>query len=148
GNLTGVASLVDEIGPKRLELAHEVLPSTSVFAVLINQTTPAAETLSRDVQSASRALGQTAHILNASTEGEMEVAFARLAQLRAGVLVVTNDVFFNTHPDQLVALAARHAIPTIYPWSEYVIAGGLMSYGTSLADIYRQAASYVARILK
>src|SRR5262249_33289277 len=90
GNLTGLASLVDEIGPKRLELVHEQLPTTSVFAVLVNPTSPAAETVSRDAQSAARALGQTVHILNASTESEVDVAFARLAQLRAGALLVTN----------------------------------------------------------
>jgi ABC-type uncharacterized transport system substrate-binding protein len=148
GNLTGVSSLVEEIGPKRLELVHELLPTASVFAVLINQTNPTAETVSKDAQSAARALGQTVHILNASTEGEIDIAFARLAQLQAGALLVTNDVFFNNHPDQLVALAARHAIPVIYSWSEFVVAGGLMSYGTSLAHVYRQLAIYVARILK
>jgi ABC-type uncharacterized transport system substrate-binding protein len=133
GNLTGISSLVDELGPKRLELVHELLPTTSVLAVLINPTNPAADTISRDMQSAARALGRTVHILNASTEGEIDIAFARLAQLQAGGLLVTNDVFFNNHPDQLVALAARHAIPVIYSWSEFVVAGGLMSYGTSLA---------------
>jgi putative ABC transport system substrate-binding protein len=148
GNLTGVASLVDEIGPKRLELVHELLPTTSVFAVLVNPTNPAAETVSRDAQSAARALGQTVHILNANTEGEVDVAFARLAQLRAGALLVTNDAFFNNHPDQFVALAARHAIPVIYPWREFVVTGGLMSYGTSIVHLYRQVAIYVARILK
>jgi ABC-type uncharacterized transport system substrate-binding protein len=148
GNLTGVASLVDEIGPKRLELVHELLPTTSVFAVLVNPTSPAAETVSRDVKSAARALGQTVHILNASTEGEVDAAFARLAQLRAGALLVTNDAFFNNHPDQFVALADRHAIPVIYPWREFVVTGGLMSYGTSIVHLYRQVAIYVARILK
>ena len=148
GNLTGVASLVDEVGPKRLELVHELLPTTSMFAVLVNPTSPAAETVSRDVQSAARALGQTVHILNATTGGEIDVAFARLAQLRAGALLVTNDPFFNSHPDQLVALAARHAIPVVYAWREFVIAGGLMSYGTSIPHVYRQLAIYVARILK
>jgi putative ABC transport system substrate-binding protein len=120
-----------------------------VFGVLINPASLAAETISKDVQSAARALGQTVHILNAGTEGDLDEAFARLAQLRAGALLVTNDVFFNNHPDQLVTLAARHAIPVIYPWSEFVVAGGLMSYGSSLAHAYRQLASYyVARILK
>jgi putative ABC transport system substrate-binding protein len=148
GNLTGVASLVDEIGPKRLELVHELLPTTSVFAVLINPKSPAAETISRDAQSAARALGQTVHILNASNEGEIDVAFASLAQLRAGALLVTNDPFFNNHPDQLVALAARRAIPVIYSWRDFVVAGGLMSYGTNIPDVYRQLAIYVVRILK
>src|SRR5262249_32621914 len=145
GNLTGISSLVDELGPKRLELIHELLPTTSVLAVLINPTNPAADTISRDMQSAARTLGQTVHILNASTEGEIDIAFARLAQLQAGALLVTNDVFFNNHPDQLVSLAARHAIPVIYSWSEFVVAGGLMSYGTSLAHSYRQLAIYVVR---
>jgi putative ABC transport system substrate-binding protein len=86
--------------------------------------------------------------LNASTEGEVDAAFARLAQLRAGALLVTNDAFFNNHPDQFVALAARHAIPVIYPWREFVVTGGLMSYGTSIVHLYRQVAIYVARILK
>jgi putative ABC transport system substrate-binding protein len=86
--------------------------------------------------------------LNASTESEVDAAFARLAQLRAGALLVTNDPFFNNHPNQFVALAARHAIPVIYPWREFVVTGGLMSYGTSLVHSYRQAAIYVARILK
>src|SRR5262245_51303139 len=146
GNLTGLASLVNEIGP--MELVHELLPTTSVFAVLVNPASPAAETVSRDAQSAARALGQTVHILNASTESEVDAAFARLAQLRAGALLVTNDPFFNNHPNQFVALAARHAIPVIYPWREFVVTGGLMSYGTSLVHAYRQAAIYVARILK
>jgi putative ABC transport system substrate-binding protein len=119
-----------------------------VFAVLVNPTSPAAETVSRDAQSAARALGQTVHILNASTEDEIDVAFARLAQLRAGALLVTNDAFFNTHADQLLALAARHTVPVIYPWREFVVAGGLMSYGTGIVHLGRQAAIYVARILK
>jgi putative tryptophan/tyrosine transport system substrate-binding protein len=139
GNLTGVASLVDEIGPKRLELVHELLPTASVIALLINPTNPAAETMSRDVQAAARALGQVVHILNASTVGEIDTALARLVQLRAGALLVTNDAFFNTRPEQLVALAARHALPAIYPWREFVVAGGLMSYGTSIAHFAKWA---------
>jgi putative ABC transport system substrate-binding protein len=98
GNLTGVASLVDEVGPKRLELAHELLPTTSALAILINPTNPAAETMSRAVQSAARTLGQMVHILNASTEGEIDMAFTRLAELRAGAILVANDAFFNSHP--------------------------------------------------
>jgi putative ABC transport system substrate-binding protein len=148
GNLTGVASLVDEVGPKRLELVHELLPATSVIALLINPINPAAETMSRDVHAAARTLGQTVHILSASTEGEIDTAFAGFAQLRVGALLVINDAFFNNHADQLVALAARHALPAIYPWREFVVAGGLMSYGTSIAHLYRQVGIYVGRILK
>src|SRR5262249_24454218 len=148
GNLTGVASLVDEIGPKRLELVHDLLPTTSVFAVLVNPTNPAAETISRGAQSAARELGQTSHVFNARTAGEVDAALARVAQLLAGALLVTNDPFFNNRPDQFVALAARHAIPVMYPWREFVVTGGLMSYGTSIVHLYRQVAIYVARILK
>jgi putative ABC transport system substrate-binding protein len=148
GNLTGVASLVDETGPKRLELVHELLPTTSVFTLLINPTNPASESMSRDAQAAARALGQTVHILKANTEGEIDIAFERSAQLRGGALLVINDAFFNSRPDQFIALAARHALPVIYPWREFVVAGGLMSYGTSFRRLYRQLAIYVGQILK
>jgi putative ABC transport system substrate-binding protein len=143
-----VASLVDEIGPKRLELVHELLPTTSVFALLINPTNPAAEAMSGDMQAAARALGKTVHILRASTVGEIDTAFARYAQLGAGALLITNDALFNNHPDQFAALASHHVVPTIGPYREFVVAGGLMSYGGSIFHVYRQAAIYVGRILK
>ena len=148
GNLTGVASLVDETGPKRVELVHELLPAISAIALLLNPTSPAAESTSRTVQEAAHTLGQSAHILKASTDAEINTAFARLSELRVGALLVVNDPLFNTRPEQLVALASRHAIPTIYPWREHVVAGGLMSYGTSITHLYRLVGSYVGRILK
>jgi|GraSoiStandDraft_29_1057270.scaffolds.fasta_scaffold261110_2 putative ABC transport system substrate-binding protein len=148
GNITGVASLADEVGPKRLEVVRELLPTTSVIALLINPTNPTAETISKDVQASARVLGQVVHILNASTEREIDTAFERIAELRAGALLVTNDAFFNNRPGQFIALAARHALPAIYPWREFVLAGGLMSYGTSIAYLYRELGIYVGRVLK
>jgi len=148
GNITGVASLADEVGPKRLEVVRELLPTTSVIALLINPTNPTAETISKDVQASARVLGQVVHILNASTEREINTAFERIAELRAGALLVPNDAFFNNRPGQFIALAARYALPAIYPWREFVLAGGLMSYGTSIAYLYRELGIYVGRVLK
>jgi putative ABC transport system substrate-binding protein len=148
GNLTGVASLVDETGPKRAELVRELLPTTSVIALLLNPANPAADTMSSVVQAAAHALGQSVHILKAINEGDINTAFEEVTRLRAGALLVVNDPLFNTRPEFLVDLAARHALPVIYPWREYVVAGGLMSYGTSITDLYRLAGTYVGRILK
>ena len=100
------------------------------------------------MQASARVLGQVVHILNASTEREIDTAFERIAELRAGALLVTNDAFFNNRPGQFIALAARHVLPAIYPWREFVLAGGLMSYGSSIAYLYRQVGIYVGRILK
>ena len=148
GNLTGIASLVDETGPKRVELVRELLPTASKIGLLLNPASPAANTQSSAVQAAANALGQSVHIIKATTEADIEPAFQRAHQLQAGALLVVNDPLFSTRPELLVALAARHALPVIYPWREYVMAGGLMSYGTSLSDIYRQAGVYVGRVLK
>jgi putative ABC transport system substrate-binding protein len=148
GNLTGVASLVDEVGPKRLELLHELLPSATIVALLINPTNPRAAVQARETQAAGRALGQEIHVVNATTESEIETAFATFGQLRAAALVFVNDALFNSRLDQLAASAARHAIPAISPWREFVLAGGLMSYGINQPDLYRQAAIYLGRILK
>ncbi len=105
GNITGVASLADEVGPKRLEVVRELLPTTSVIALLINPTNPTAETISKDVQASARVLGQVVHILNASTEREIDTAFERIAELRAGALLVTNDAFFNNRPGHGASLS-------------------------------------------
>ena len=148
GNLTGVASLVDETGPKRVELVRELLPTTSIIGLLLNPASPAANTQSSAVQAAANALGQSVHIIKATTEADIKPAFERAHQLQAGALLVVNDPLFSTRPELLVALAARHALPVIYPWREYVMAGGLMSYGTSLGDLYRLAGDYVGRILR
>jgi putative ABC transport system substrate-binding protein len=148
GNLTGVASLVDETGPKRVELVRDLLPTTSIIALLLNPTNPAADAMRSTVLTAANALGKSVHVLEARTEADINVAFDRAPKLQAGALLVVNDPLFNTRPELLVALAAHHALPVIYPWREYVMVGGLMSYGTSLADLYRLAGTYVGRILK
>ena len=148
GNITGVGVLTGLLGAKRLELLHELVPKATMIGVLINPTNPNAETYARDVQEAARALRQQIHILNASTEGEIDTAFATLAQLRAGALLVVTDAFFIGWRDQLVALATHHAIPAIYEIREFAAAGGLMSYGPSLTVAYRQVGIYAGRILK
>src|SRR5262249_19028427 len=148
GNITGVASLADEVGPKRLEVVRELLPTTSVIALLINPTNPTAETISKDVQASARVLGQVVHILNASTEREIDTAFERIAELRAGALLVTIYAFYNNRPGKFIAFAARLALPAIYPWREFVLAGGLMIYGTSIAYLYRELGFYVGRVPK
>jgi putative tryptophan/tyrosine transport system substrate-binding protein len=148
GNVTGVTQLNVEVGPKRLELARELLPAATVIALLVNPTNPIAETLSEDLRAAARTLGLQLHVLRASTEGEIDDAFAVLVRLRAGALVIGSDVFFNTRSEQLAALTVRHAVPAIFHLREFVAAGGLMSYGGSLRDSYRGAGGYTGRILK
>jgi putative tryptophan/tyrosine transport system substrate-binding protein len=148
GNLTGVTGLGLELEPKRLELLHELVPTATIIAVLINQTTPAAETQSRDLQAAARTLGLQVHVLHASTERDFDTAFARLRQLRAGALVIGNDPFYISRSEQLAALALRHAVPAIYQFREFAAAGGLISYGSNLTDLYRLAGIYTGRILK
>jgi putative ABC transport system substrate-binding protein len=148
GNLTGVSNLNVEVGPKRLELLHELLPTATIVALLLNPTSPVAENLSRDLQAAARAIGLRIHVLHASTERDIDTAFATLLQLRAGGLVVGSDPFFISRSKQLAALALRHAVPTIFQFHEFVAAGGLMSYGGSISDVYRLAGAYTGRILK
>jgi putative ABC transport system substrate-binding protein len=148
-NMTGVASLAVELGPKQLELAHELVPTATTIALLVNPTSPTiAETLTRELRSAARTFGLQLHVLHASTKRDLDTAFATLEGLRTGALVISTDNFFNDQSQQLVALAARHALPTIYPFHEYAQAGGLMSYGQSYAAPYRQIGVYVGRILK
>ena len=148
GNVTGATQLNVEVGPKRLELVRELLPAATIIALLVNPTNPVAETLARDLQAAARTIGLQLHILNASTERDIDDAFANLAKLRAGALVVGSDVFFNTRSEQLGALTVRHRVPTIYQYREFAAAGGLMSYGGSITDSYRRAGGYTGRILK
>ena len=149
GNMTGVSNLSTAMGAKQLELLHAVVPSTTVIALLVNPTDPIiVETLSKDLQTAARAIQREILVVSASTEREIDTAFTTLVQRKVGALVVGNDPFFNARPDQLVALAARHAVPAIYPYREFVAAGGLMSYGSSLADAYRLVGVYAGRILK
>jgi putative tryptophan/tyrosine transport system substrate-binding protein len=146
GNLTGVSSLA--IGPKRLELLSELVPRASVVALLVNPNNESAERVIKDVQEAAGAKGVQLQILKASTEGEIDAAFATLVQLRAGALVVAGDPFFNSRREQLVALASRYPVPAIYDWREYAASGGLISYGPSLTGIFRQLGTTVGKILK
>jgi len=148
GNLTGATSLLDEIGPKRLGLMHELVPTATTFAVFINPTFPSAKSQSRDLEAAAHTLGLQLHVVHAVTERDLDKVFATLVQLRAGGLVICPDPFFSTRIGQLAELTVRHAVPAIYQSREFVTAGGLMSYGAGVADTYRQAGIYVGRILK
>jgi putative ABC transport system substrate-binding protein len=148
GNVTGVTMLGVELEAKRLALLHELVPIAALIAMLVNPSNAQAETQSREVQAAAGVLGQQVIILNAATENEIQAVFASLVQERAGALLVGADTFFTSRPALFVALTARRAIPAIYPWRSHVDAGGLMSYGASLLDSYRQAGVYVGRVLK
>jgi putative ABC transport system substrate-binding protein len=148
GNLTGVTSLNQEVGPKRLELLHELLPAATTIALLVNPTNPTAETLSRDAQAAARTLGLQLRILHASAERDFDTVFADLVQLRAGGLVIGIDTFLTSRTEQLGALTLRHAVPAIYQAREFPAAGGLMSYGGNITDANRLAGIYAGRILK
>jgi putative ABC transport system substrate-binding protein len=143
-----VTPLNAELAPKLLELLHELVPNAATVGYLINPNNATSESISRQVQVAERTIGQRVHILNASREQDFEPAFATLDQIRAGGLCVQGDTFFNGRRDQIVALAARHSVPTVYAFRDYAAAGGLMSYGTSLRDAYRQVGVYAGRILK
>jgi len=147
-NITGISFLSSELEAKRLGLLHELSPDASLVAVLINPNFLDAAKHLRDVQEAARTLGLRLLVLNASSEREIDAAFATLVQKRAGALLVTADAFLFSRREQLIALAARNAIPTIYSYREFATAGGLASYATSLADAYRQAGIYTGRILK
>jgi putative tryptophan/tyrosine transport system substrate-binding protein len=149
GNLTGVTNLNVEVAPKRLELLHEVVPSATSVALLVNPTSPSiAEPFSRVTQAAATALGLQLHVLQARSESDFDTVFARLLQVRAGGLVIMPDVFFNARSDQLAALTLRYAVPAVYHYREFVAAGGLMSYGSNETDYYRLVGVYVGRILK
>jgi putative ABC transport system substrate-binding protein len=148
-NLTGLTTLNVVLAPKRLELLHELIPTMSAIAVLVNPTDPTnTETTTRDAQAAARTLGLELHVLNASTEHDLDVVFANMTQLRAGGLVIGTDAFFSSRLEQLSALAIRHAVPTVYQFREFVAAGGLMSYGGSITDAFRGTGVYTGRILK
>jgi putative ABC transport system substrate-binding protein len=148
GNLTGVTTLNVELLSKRLELLRELRPAATIVAVLINPTSPSAETLSKDAQTAARALGLQLHISEASAERDFDSVFATLSQRRASGLVITPDPLFVSRSEALAELALRHATPTVFEFRQFAAAGGLMSYGGSLADVYRLAGVYVGRILK
>ncbi|TMJ92547.1 MAG: hypothetical protein E6G77_25350, partial [Alphaproteobacteria bacterium] len=148
GNITGVTQLSSELVSKRLGLLHDLIPTATIVGLLVNPTDPRAETQTSDMQEAAHTLGLQIHVLNASTEGEIDTAFASLRQLRAGALLVGTSELFRSKPEQLVALAARERVPAIYQYREYAAAGGLISYGTSLTAAYRLAGIYTGRVLK
>ncbi len=149
GNVTGVTQLTDDLVPKTLEVLHELLPTAKTVALLVNPADPAlAEEETRRAISATQMLGLELHVLKASTEEQLDSAFANLGQLRAGGLIVGADAFFTSHTGQLAALAVRHAVPTIYKGREFVAAGGLVSYGSSVTHSYRLAGVYTGQILK
>lgn len=147
-NVTGVSMITVALAPKRLELLRELVPTATVIAMLANPASPYFEPETRDVFEAARALGLQVHVLTANTERDLDVAFATLGQQRAGALLVSGDPFFDSQREKLVALAARHAVPTIYQWREFALLGGLVSYGSSITDAYREAGVYTGRILK
>jgi putative tryptophan/tyrosine transport system substrate-binding protein len=148
GNITGINFFSNTLEPKRLELLHELVPAASLIAVLFNPTRSDAETQSKDVQAAARAIGKQILFLNAGGERDFDTVSATLANQRVGALLVGADPFFTARREQIVALAARHGVPAIYELREFAMAGGLMSYGTSLTDAYRQVGTYTGRILK
>jgi ABC-type uncharacterized transport system substrate-binding protein len=148
GNVTGVSFFSNELAAKRLGLLHELLPQATAIAVLINSNFPDAADQSRNVQEAARTLGLQIRVLNASTDTDIDSGFATFAQQRADALVVAADPFFTARRNRIISLAARHAIPAIYDLREWAATGGLISYGTDLADAFRQTGIYTGKILK
>jgi len=149
GNVTGVTQAAEEAAPKRLELLHELLPEARVMALLVNPTAPVlAEPQARDVRAAAQSMGLELRVLGASTESELEAAFAKLPELQASGLVIGGDAFFTSHSKELAALAMRHRVPAVYQWREFAAAGGLMSYGSNVTETHRLVGVYTARILK
>jgi putative ABC transport system substrate-binding protein len=148
GNLTGVSLLAYLVEAKRLELVRELLPKAALVAVLVNPTNSETNSGLIDLQAAARTIGQRLIILNARTESDIDTAFATLQQERADALIVSPDPFFLSRHGQIVTLATRLAVPAVYAWRDYTDAGGLMSYGTSIPDAYRQAGVYAGRVLK
>jgi putative tryptophan/tyrosine transport system substrate-binding protein len=149
GNVTGVTNLNIEVTPKRLELLHEVIPTATTFALLINpKSSPTlTEVTTREIRASARTLGVQLHVVSATTDNEIDDAFASLADLRAGGLVIGGDQFFSTRIERLASLAVRYAVPAIYLWREFALAGGLMSYGSDTVDAYRLTGIYVGRVL-
>jgi putative ABC transport system substrate-binding protein len=148
GNITGVNFLVGHLAEKALGLIHELVPNVAVGGMFVNPNNPNADSVTRDARETARSLGLQLHILNAGTALEIDAAFAGLVEQRIGMLLSAGDPFFMGRRDQVVALAARHAVPAIYFAREFVTAGGLMSYGTSISDAYRRAGVYAGKILK
>jgi putative ABC transport system substrate-binding protein len=147
-NVTGVSFQVNELGAKRLELLREIVPAAEVIGFLVNQSNPSTEAEVKSVQAAARDIGQQLHIMHAGRESDFDGVFEELVQRKVKALLVGNDPFFNSRRSELTALSERHSIPTVYYAREYVAAGGLVSYGASIIDAYRQAGVYVGRILQ
>ena len=148
GNVTGISVLTTQLAAKRLEIMREVVPKADVIAMLVNPTNMTNLEQLRDSQEAGRALGLRIHVLEASSAGDFDPAFAAITRMRIGALVVGAEAYFHSQRERIVGLAMRHAIPTIYEWREFADAGGLMSYGTDLAEGYRLVGVYAGRILK
>ena len=149
GNVTGVTTLNVEVGAKRLELLHELVPKATVIAALVKPTSPVvAETETRDLETAARTLGLTLHVLHASSEQEIDTAFMTLGKLHADALVIGTDAVFNSLSEQLAVLTLRHAVPAIFQYREFVLSGGLASFGTTVLDTYHPLGVYTGRILK
>jgi putative tryptophan/tyrosine transport system substrate-binding protein len=149
GNLTGVVTLNVEVTPKRLQLLHELVPTATTVALLVNPNTPSlVETMTRELQAAAHTLGLQLLIVNASSEHELDAAFATLVEQRAGALVIGTDALFNSLNQQLAAMTLRHGVPAVYQYREFTAAGGLMSYGTTVADTYRPLGIYTGRVLR
>jgi ABC-type uncharacterized transport system substrate-binding protein len=144
GNVTGVSSLAGELGPKRLELLHELVPQAAVIPILIN---PSNQNVPSNLEAAAGRLGIELPVLHASTEAEFDKVFAALPPLRAGALLINGNLFFNTHSEKLAALSIRHAVPSAFQFREFAAAGGLISYGGSLTETYRLLGEYAGRIL-
>jgi putative ABC transport system substrate-binding protein len=147
GNVTGVSQIAGALGSKRLDLLHELVPRATLIGMLRNPNNPA-EATERDEQAAAQATGQSIIVLNVASESDIDTAFATAVQKQADVILVNADATLTAHRDQIIALAARHRLPALYPWREYAEAGGLMSYGTSLNDGYHQMGVYVGKILR
>ena len=148
GNITGVYQFANDLESKRLGLLHEMVPKATPIAVLVNPNFVDAENQLRDVQEAAARLGVQLFVVRANAASDFDAAFSTVVQQRAGALLVCASPFFNNRREQLVVLAARHAVPAIFEWRDFAVAGGLMSYGTSLADAYRQVGVYAGQILK
>jgi len=148
GNVTGVTQMTGEVAPKRVELAHELVPQATAFGILINPKNPLAEFVKRDSEAAAQKLGIRLNVIYVSNDAELEEAFTVFRQSGAGALVIGTDAFFNNRLEQLATLALRNSVPAIYEYHQFVAAGGLASYGGSIIDSYRLAGAYVGRVLK
>jgi ABC-type uncharacterized transport system substrate-binding protein len=147
-NVTGISNLATTLEAKRLGLLHNLVPQAATIGVLLNPTSSTAASQLRDLQEAARTIGLQLHVLRASTDGQIDAAFESVARNHIPALAMAGDPFFNSRRDKLVALAARHAVPSMYSFRDYAVVGGLMSYGIDLPDVYRQIGVYVGRILK